>query len=326
MRTEGVAVLVSDLVGRVLAEASVPIGGDIGTGPAVEQAVTVVERALKESGADRLHTVGIGAPGLIDPASGELRDSSGLPAWHRRLVAALQERLPEARVTVENETNLAALAEQREGAASDRDTFVLLWLGHGTGAAVVLDGALRRGASGGTGEIGFLPVPGTTGLPSATDCEGGFHSLAGSAAVVALAREHGIGPAREPVPGEPEAAALVRAAVAQSPDAADGAADSTPGSGLDTASCGRFLDALADRLAIGAASVVAVLDPGCVVLGGEVGQAGGEALATRVADRLRRMAPLPTQVRPSLLGGAAVLRGALLTARESAQEELFGGQ
>ncbi|MFD5257942.1 ROK family transcriptional regulator [Streptomyces bobili] len=316
VRTEGVAVLVSDLVGRVLAEASVPIGGDMGTGPAVEQAVTVVERALKESGADRLHTVGIGAPGLIDPASGELRDSSGLPAWHRRLVAALQERLPEARVTVENETNLAALAEQREGAASDRDTFVLLWLGHGTGAAVVLDGALRRGASGGTGEIGFLPVPGTAGLPSATDCEGGFHSLAGSAAVVALAREHGFGPAREPAPGEPEAAGLVRAAVAQA-DASGGAADSTSG---------RFLDALADRLAIGAASVVAVLDPGCVVLGGEVGQAGGEALATRVADRLRRMAPLPTQVRPSLLGGAAVLRGALLTARESAQEELFGGR
>ncbi|MGW7646855.1 ROK family transcriptional regulator [Streptomyces bobili] len=316
VRTEGVAVLVSDLVGRVLAEASVPIGGDMGTGPAVEQAVTVVERALKESGADRLHTVGIGAPGLIDPASGELRDSSGLPAWHRRLVAVLQERLPEARVTVENETNLAALAEQREGAASDRDTFVLLWLGHGTGAAVVLDGALRRGASGGTGEIGFLPVPGTTGLPSATDCEGGFHSLAGSAAVVALAREHGFGPAREPVPGEPEAAGLVRAAVAQA-DASGGAADSTSG---------RFLDALADRLAIGAASVVAVLDPGCVVLGGEVGQAGGEALATRVADRLRRMAPLPTQVRPSLLGGAAVLRGALLKARESAQEELFGGR
>ncbi|USQ87178.1 ROK family transcriptional regulator [Streptomyces phaeoluteigriseus] len=332
VRTEGVAVLVSDLVGRVLAEASVPIGGDIGTGPAVEQAVTLVERALKESGADRLHTVGIGAPGLIDPATGELRDSSGLPAWHRRLVAALQERLPEARVTVENETNLAALAEQREGAAVDRDTFVLLWLGHGTGAAVVLDGALRRGASGGTGEIGFLPVPGTTGLPSATDCEGGFHSLAGSAAVAALAREHGLRPAPEPVPGEPAAAGLVRAAVARATDAAgdtpdgtrDGTPGSAPGSGLDDAS-GRFLDALADRLAIGAASVVAVLDPGCVVLGGEVGQAGGEALATRVADRLRRMAPLPTQVRTSLLGGAAVLRGALLTARESAQAELFGG-
>jgi predicted NBD/HSP70 family sugar kinase len=308
VRTEGVAVLVSDLIGRVLAEASAPIGDDTGTGPAVEQAVTLVERVVKEAGADRLHTVGIGAPGLIDPASGELRDSSGLPAWHRRLVAALQERLPEARVSVENETNLAALAEQREGAARDRDTFVLLWLGHGTGAAVVLDGALRRGASGGTGEIGFLPVPGTDGLPSATDCEGGFHSLAGSAAVVALAGEYGL---RAPaVSDEPGAAAVVREAVLMADAERTGAADG-------------FLDALADRLAIGAASVVAVLDPGCVVLSGEVGQAGGETLASRVEERLRRMAPLPTEVRPSVLGGGAVLRGALLTAREAAQAELF---
>lgn len=50
MRTEGVSVVVSDLLGRVLAEASVPIGGDTGTGPAVEQAVALVERAAKEAG------------------------------------------------------------------------------------------------------------------------------------------------------------------------------------------------------------------------------------------------------------------------------------
>lgn len=174
VRTEGVSVLVSDLVGRVLAEASVPIDGDSGTGPAVEQAVALVERAAKEAGAEHLHTVAIGAPGLIDPTTGELRNTTGLPAWHRRLVAALHERLPDARIVVENETNLAALAEQRDGAAHDRDTFVLLWLGMGIGAAVVLDGAVRRGASGGAGEIGFLPVPGTRGLPSAMDCEGAF--------------------------------------------------------------------------------------------------------------------------------------------------------
>ncbi|MER5718459.1 ROK family transcriptional regulator [Streptomyces sp. NPDC002132] len=325
VRTEGVTVVVSDLLGRVLAEASAPIGDGAGTGPAVEQAVTLVERAVKEAGADRLHTVGIGAPGLIDPASGELRVSSGLPAWHRRLVAALQERLPEARVSVENETNLAALAEQHAGAARDRDTFVLLWLGHGTGAAVVLDGALRRGASGGTGEIGFLPVPGTDALPSARDCEGGFHSLAGSAAIVELAGECGVPAAAA---GEPDAAPLVRWAVAaaavgegvggpeaEAPQVADFAGSQA---------AVRFLDVLADRVAIGVASVVAVLDPGCVVLGGEVGQAGGEALAARVAERLRRMAPLPTEVRPGILGGGAVLHGALLTARQSAQGELFG--
>ncbi|MGW0878582.1 ROK family transcriptional regulator [Streptomyces sp. NPDC002671] len=321
VRTGGVFVLVSDLVGRVLAETSVPIGGDTGTGPAVEQAVAAVERTAKEAGATgvpsregvrawgRLHTIGIGAPGLIDPATGDLRDSGGLPAWHRRLAAALQERLPEARVILENETNLAAVAEQREGAARDRDTFVLLWLGHGVGAAVVLDGTLRRGASGGTGEIGFLPVPGTTSLPSATDCAGGFHSLAGASAIGTLAAEHGRPVPDAPMDG-PGAAELVLAAVTEAVRSPHGNAD-------------RFLDTLADRVAVGAASVAAILDPGCVVLGGEIGQAGGPPLAARVADRLRRMSPLVTEVRPSTLGGTAVLRGALLTARERAQEELF---
>ncbi|MFI9253100.1 ROK family transcriptional regulator [Streptomyces sp. NPDC053069] len=316
VRTGGVFVLVADLVGRVLAEASVPIGGETGTGPAVEQAVAAVERTAKEAGADRLHTVGIGAPGLVDPATGDLRDSGGLPAWHRSLAAALQERLPGARVTVENETNLAALAEQREGAARERDTFVLLWLGHGVGAAVVLDGTLRRGASGGTGEIGFLPVPGTVSLPSASDCDGGFHSLAGAAAIGALAAECGL-----PVPATmdgPGAARVLRRAVAE---AAEGGSPVSRSAAERPA--GRFLHALADRIVLGAAAVVAVLDPGCVVLGGEVGQAGGAVLAGLVEERLSRMSPLLTEVRASTLGGTAVLRGALLTARDRAQEDLF---
>ncbi|MER6328510.1 ROK family transcriptional regulator [Streptomyces sp. NPDC001034] len=413
VRTEGVVVLIADLVGRVLAEASVPIEGGTGTGPAVQRVVAAVERAVGRAGVERLHTVGIGAPGLIDPATGDLRDSAGLPAWHRSLAAALGERLPGARVTVENETNLAALAEQREGAARDHDTFVLLWLGHGTGAAVVLDGTLRRGASGGTGEIGFLPVPGTGALPSATDCAGGFHALAGAAAVVSLAEEHGL-----PIPAAadgPGAAEVVRAAVARVSGAGDSAsptgedpltrgeavgpgesagaagevseggsvgrersvpdvpgravvsavaespgpgtsavaespgressatggsagrgpstaegrsrrgprADEAVGTAAEAGAGERFLSALAGRIAIGAASVVAVLDPGCVVLGGEIGRAGGDVLAGLVAERLRRMSPLPTEVRASGLGGSAVLRGALLTARDRAQDELW---
>ena len=398
VRLEGVSVLVCDLVGRVLAEASAPIDDDSGTGPAVEQAVALVERAAKEAGAEHLHTVCVGAPGLIDPTTGELRDTTGLPAWHRRLVAALHERLPDTRIVVENETNLAALAEQRAGAAHDRDTFVLLWLGMGIGAAVVLDGALRRGASGGAGEIGFLPVPGTRGLPSATDCEGGFHSLAGAGAVLELARECGVLGAGG-VGEEGGAAGVVRWAVAgvtgaggdageaavaavagvesggrragRAGDAVVGvggaggvhaapgdaeavgpgsasantdAGRSNPARGAtlrdaatsrntatlrntatpDNAPAARFLDALADRLALGVASVVALLDPGCVVLGGEVGQAGGDELAVRVAERIVRMSPLPAEVRPSVLGGAAVLRGALLTAQDGAQNDLFG--
>jgi predicted NBD/HSP70 family sugar kinase len=302
VRTHSVSVLVADLVGSTLAEAVLPIGSDTATEAAVEQAAALLERTAREAGAVRLHSVGIGAPGLVDPVSGELRDTTGLPAWHRRLVAALHERLP-ATVLVENETNLAALAEQRLGAARGQDTFALLWLGHGVGAAIVLDGKVRRGNSGGAGEISWLPVPGTLGLPTATGCEGGFHSLAGSVAICELAERYGLSAA--PEPQEPPAAAYVRAA---------------PASG---ATGEAFLDALAERLAIGALAVSAVLDPGRIVLAGEIGHAGGKALAVRVEDRLAAMSPLSTEVRACALGGAAVLRGALLTARDAAQDELF---
>ncbi|MEU7577832.1 ROK family transcriptional regulator [Streptomyces sp. NPDC041068] len=295
VRTESVSVVVTDLLGAVLAEASAPVGGD--TGPAVERAVALVERAAREGGVQRLHTVGIGAPGLIDPATGELHDTTSLPAWHRRLAGVLQERFG-ARVLVENESNLAARAERRDGAAHDRETFVLLWLGDGVGAAVVLDGVLRRGASGGAGEIGFLPVPGTGGLPSATGCDGGFHSLACADALRQLGAEYGI------LKPDMSAADVVRYAV----EAEEGA----------------FLDAVAERIAVGAAAMAALLDPGCVVLGGEIGRAGGPALADRVTARVGAMSPLRTEVRASALGGSAVLRGALLAARDAAQDEIFG--
>ncbi|MFH9250371.1 ROK family transcriptional regulator [Streptomyces lydicus] len=310
LRAHSVTVAVADLLGRVRAERTAPVFPDDAPDTAVATALAAVDAALAAAGADRPHTVAVGAPGLVDPATGRLGGTDWIPTWHAAVVAELRARTA-VPVLLENEVNLAALAEQREGAARDHDTFVLLWLGHGTGAAVVLDGTLRRGASGGAGEIGFLPVPGTGALPSATGCDGGFHSLAGSAAIAALAAEHGIEPPPGGAPGEgaladaPPAEALLRAALAAE----------------DTGAA--FLDALAARIALGAAAVCAVLDPGCVVLGGEIGRAGGEALAGRVADRLAGLSPLRTAVRAGTVGGRAVLRGAVLAARDAAQNELF---
>ncbi|MGW1373867.1 ROK family transcriptional regulator [Streptomyces sp. NPDC002446] len=320
LRTHSVTLAVADLLGHVRAERTVPVAPDDAPDAVVDTVLAAVDKALAAAGTERPHTVAVGAPGLVDPATGRLGSTDWIPPWHTALVAALRDMgVPPRRsgmgeavpVLLENEVNLAAIAEQREGAARDHETFVLLWLGHGTGAAVVLDGKLRRGASGGAGEIGFLPVPGTDALPSASGCDGGFHSLAGSAAICELAAEYGIRAAadertaRGPLADAPPAEALVRAAV----DA--GAA----GAG--------FLDALAERIVLGVAAVCAVLDPGCVVLGGEIGRAGGDPLADRVADRLARLSPLRTDVRPGAVGGRAVLLGAVLAARDAAQSELF---
>ncbi|CCH31359.1 ROK family transcriptional regulator [Actinosynnema sp. NPDC047251] len=297
VRTHSVSVVVADLLGEVLAEASTPIGPATTTEHAVARTLTLLTDTALEAGAPTLHSVGIGVPGLVDPRTGDLRGIAGLPRWHGEVLAELRARLA-GRLLVENETSVAAVAEHRLGATRDLDTFALLWLGHGTGAALVVNGGLHRGASGGAGELGFLPVPGRP-WPAG----GGFHGLACSAAIAELATEHGLVSSSLVPSSDLPGAAAVRDAVTTG---ADG-----------------FLDALADRVAVGAASIAAVLDPGCVVLGGEIGRAGGEDLAGRVADRLSAASPITTTVRPSALGGEAVLRGALLTACESAQDDVF---
>ncbi|MCX4759147.1 ROK family transcriptional regulator [Kitasatospora purpeofusca] len=311
VRSGGVSLVVADLAGRTLATADLVVedpgaDDDAGHRAAAERIMSVLLDTARRAEIPHLHTVAVGAPGLVDPATGRLQSTGDLPAWHADLLAALRE-LPGTEVILENEVNLAGRAEYRTGAARGRDDFVLVWLGHSVGAAVVLDGRLRRGIGGGAGEICFLPVPGTAALPTATGCEGGFHGLVGSAAVCELARAHGL-PA-DPADDAAAAEAAVRAALGE-------LGDGRPG--------GPFLDELAERIALGTSAICVVLDPGCVVLGGEVGRAGGAELAARVERRLARLSPVRTEVRAGETGGGAILAGAVLTAGDAVRRDLFG--
>jgi predicted NBD/HSP70 family sugar kinase len=158
---------------------------------------------------------------------------------------------------------------------------------------------VRRGASGAAGEIGWMPVHGAP-LPSGDKHPGdsGLQSLAGSKAVHALAAAHGI--------DAPTAADAVRAAAA--------------GSGPQVEP---FLDELAHRVALGVAAVCVVLDPGLVVLGGAIGQAGGEPLASRVTAEVPRICLARPRVVPTAVRGEPVLRGAMLAALGQARAALL---
>lgn len=320
VRTGSVSLALADLAGHTVGRATLPVPAGRAR-DAVPATLEALRGARRAAGIAAVHTAVMGAPGLADPATGALRPSTGLPAWHADLLAALRTELA-VPVLLENEVNLAALAEQRLGAVRDRDTFVLLWLGHGTGAAVVLDGALRRGASGGAGEIGFLPVPGTGGLPTATHCGGGFNDLVGDAAVCALARRHGLRAASGGEGRGPAAESVLREARRNVRRDAGQGGEKGPAEGDDGAPAA-FLAALADRVAVGAAAVTSVLDPGCLVLGGELGRAGGAELAGRVGLRLRELSPLHTEVRAATVEGSPVLGGALVTALDAARHDLF---
>lgn len=183
---------VADLTGTVVASHEVPYteGAD-----AVDQVTEALGGAVKAAGLHRcdLHRVVIGTPGAFDPQTGRLRYASHLPGWHSpTLLDDLAAALPMP-VEYENDVNLAAVAEQRLGAARGHGDFVLLWNEEGLGAALVFGGRLHRGWTGGAGEVGFLPVPGRPLVRQVTRANsGGYQELAGVEGLPRLAAELGL--------------------------------------------------------------------------------------------------------------------------------------
>jgi predicted NBD/HSP70 family sugar kinase len=296
-----VSAAVADVTGRRVAELS---GNPNGSSDPVELVRSTVERACAAAGLDvtRLSALVIGSPGVVDPRTGDPQLAVNLPAWHEGALDALKSAW-HTPVVIENDVNLAAMAEQSDGAAAGADDFVLAWLGVGLGLATMLGGRLHRGTTGAAGEIGYLPVH---GAPLHTDirhpASGGFQSLAGGSAVRDLAARHGFA---APTPGGAVQAAL----------GAAGAGDRQSGEA--------FLSELAHRVAVGIASVCVVLDPGLVVLGGEVGRAGGTILADRVAAAVASIWPSRPRVVPTSVPGEPVLRGAMQAAVAQARTALL---
>lgn len=272
---------VCDLAGEVRARAETPVDFErtdpvTAVGDAVAATCRQARIALR-----RLDHVQLGVPGSYHERAEVIRYVD-VPGWSRPgLVGEIRTRL-RTEVSADNDVNLAAVAERSRGIATDAESFALLWLGEeGLGLAIDLGGTLLRGARGGAGEIGYMPV----GLPVTGEETPDFQELVGGPAIRDLAATHGI--------RAESGHAAVAAAVEAGADA--------------------FLEALAVRIAIGLAAVVAVLDPSLVVLSGEVGQAGGTALHEAVGAALRDLSVLETSVASTGLTEDAVLLGGLDT-------------
>ncbi|GAA5012903.1 hypothetical protein GCM10025734_58860 [Kitasatospora paranensis] len=292
-------IAVADITGTTLAEQQVATKG-WPAAATVEKVAAAVAATVRQAGLaeDSLREVVIGVPGALDPSSGKLRYASHLPGWHSpRLVAELEEALG-APVAIENDVNLAAIAEQAFGAAAGCEDFVLLWAEEGIGAAIVIAGRLHRGFTGGAGEVGYMPVP---GAPVVHDVRrrnsGGFQELAGADAVLALAAGHGL--------AAPTAEQAVQLAL------------TTPGAGDD------FLAVLAERFATGLAVIVSVVDPELLVLSGGIPAAGGERLRELVQEALASISIPRPEVRFTTVPGSPVLHGALQRALAAAREAAF---
>ncbi len=231
------------------------------TTPASDGPDAVIPRLI-EAGRDAIarcagvETVGIGVPGLYDPATGATRFLVNLPgAWAGRPVAGpIGEALGHPAFLI-NDARAFGLAELRLGAARHADSMVGLTLGTGVGGVIAVDGHVHQGHDGTAGEIGHLTI----------EPDGPWCGCGNRGCLEAFARADQIAAACGAATVE-EALARARAGDQQATD------------GL--AAVGRYLG-------IGIANMVTVISPDQVVIGGGVA-AAADLLLEPIRAELRR--------------------------------------
>ena len=156
-----VHVALADLSSTVLAERRREIDVDASASAALDVAAELIDDVLSEAAvaSEQVVAAGMGIPGPISVTTGRVGSSSILPGWEGLNPAeALAGRLRDVHVEALNDANLGALAESSLGAAKGIRDVVYVKVSSGIGAGLVLGGRLHHGTSGNAGEIGHVQV------------------------------------------------------------------------------------------------------------------------------------------------------------------------
>ncbi|MEU6997582.1 ROK family glucokinase [Nonomuraea sp. NPDC046570] len=303
----------------------VDIGGTKVAAGVVDEEGKVLQSALRPTPADRpdlvaetvasvveelsqgreIEAVGLGAAGFVDETRSVVRFAPNL-AWREEPLQKKVSGLVGLPVVVENDANAMAWAESRFGAGRDQTHVVCITVGTGIGGGLVFDGALFRGRWGMGAELGHMQV-----VPEGRLCGCGnlgcWEQYASGNALVKTATEL--------AEAQPERASILLGLAGGTIEGEEVTEAARRG---DDASLAAFAE-IADWLGQGLADLVAVLDPGCFIIGGGVSRAADlfldrtrETFARSLTGRGHR--PV-AEIRLAELGASAGLVGAADLAR-----------
>lgn len=288
-----VAAAIADLSGRIVAEREEPTSQD-GGDAVVRQLAALAKAVARDAGVawSRVDAVAVGSPGVVAP-DGTVDLASNIAGLGSTRLGDELRRALRVPVTLENDVNLAAVGELHAGVARHCSTFVLLALGTGVGAGIVVDGRLVRGTRGGGGEVAFLPIGAD---PASADARrrGALETAVSGSGVQAMLRDELArrnGTARSTLQRSSDARAVFAAAAAGDP--------------VGVAVVDRHAAVVAQALL----ALAALIDPELVVLGGGIG--ANSTLLAPVRRAVERLVPWPLRVETSALGPRAGLVGAV---------------
>jgi glucokinase len=290
-----VRLMLSDLSGHELARTAATTEQD-GPEALVAQLVGLVRElpALAGMERERIAGIGVGVAGAVHGDGGGLSLASNLPVGPAFDLAGALRAAMGVPVLLDNDVNVATLAEQRYGLGAGVRDFVFIGVGTGIGMGIVASGRLQRGATGAAGEIAFLPL-GPDPFSRTSQAHGSLEDVAGG---LAVARRY---------------AALV----------GDGAPTASAREIFDRRATGdphaeQVLALQASATALAVVSAVSTLDPALVVLGGGIGTR--EDFVAEVREHVARLTLREPVLQASRLGERAGLVGAAELARAGATD------
>ena len=282
----------SDLAGKILEEQN---AGQPGSGgeASYEQLAQLIDSLIHSPQLQgrRVRGIGVGAPGITRHRDGIVQWAFSLDWRDFPLKNRLCERflLP---AIVDNDVNLAALGEMWYGAGQNAQNLVLIAIGSGIGAGIIIDGALYRGARESSGEVGHM-IPGREFLGRRYEEFGALESVASGTGIAARARKL--------LEGKRDPAELERLTAEEVLDAARQGQKWAKGIVVE----------VVDYLAIAIANLAVSFDPELIVLGGSVTRSA-DLLIEPILKRMQGMIPTLPRLVVSPLGRRAVVMGAII--------------
>ena len=301
-------VAITTLASEVVAQVAEDVDVAVGPRAILDKAAGMLRELLAAQGADLsdLRAVGLGVPGPVAQADGRVVAPPLLPGWNDFPVRDALAELVACPVFVDNDVNLMAIGEHARGAARDVADFVFVKVGTGIGTGLFVNDALVRGADGCAGDLGHACVE-----PAGPTCTcGNVGCLEAVAAGPAIARA-----------GE-EAARDGRAPLLAAMLERKGALDARhvgEAAGRGDLGALTVVRSAAGRIGAALATMVSLLNPSAIVIGGGVSRIGHVFLAEIRTAVYARSLPLATRnlpIVPSALGANAGVIGASVVATE----------
>ncbi|MDP3893544.1 ROK family protein [Nocardioides sp.] len=278
----------TDLSGTLLAEERAEL--DVADGPdrVLGWVTEVVGRLLEHQsrGVEELAAIGIGLPGPVEHSTGRPINPPIMPGWDRYDVPGHLQRTFLVPALVDNDVNIMALGEQQAAMPEVQD-LVFIKVATGIGAGIISGGSLQRGAQGTAGDLGHVRVARADGVTCRCGNEGCLEAVAAGPALVTRLRELG-------------------AAVTTGQDVVDLLRSGDPAAVQVVRQAGRDLGEVV-------ATLVNMINPSVVVIGGRVAAAGEHLLAGIREVVYQRSLPLATEhlrIVPSSARDGAGVRGA----------------